>query len=236
MRALVIVPTFNERENLPIMVEELLTIPEVRLLVVDDRSPDGTGEIADRLAQKYPGRLLVLHRSGARGFGRSYVDGMRHALQATDADLVCQMDADLSHLPTDLPRLLEAAASADLVIGSRYVPGGRVVNWPASRRLLSSFANLYVRLITRMHVHDTTSGFRCWQRATLLRLPLATLRSDGYAFQVETTWLASRSGARIAEVPITFIERRLGQSKLSGRVIIESMLLPWRLAFAALRQ
>jgi dolichol-phosphate mannosyltransferase len=148
----------------------------------------------------------------------------------TDAPLICQMDADLSHLPLDLPKLLNAAANADLVIGSRYIPGGRIVNWPRHRVLLSTFANSYVRTWTGLSVRDVTSGFRCWRRETLLRIPLARLRSDGYAFQVEMTWHAHAGGARIVEVPVTFVERRQGQSKLSGRVILESVILPLRLA------
>jgi dolichol-phosphate mannosyltransferase len=231
VRALVIVPTYNERDNLPMLAQELLAVPDVHLLVVDDGSPDGTGDVADTLAaSQSDGRIAVVHRTGRRGLGRSYIEGMQHALLHTDAPLICQMDADFSHLPSELPRLLDATASADLVIGSRYVRGGRVVNWPRRRILLSTVANHYVRLLTQMPVHDVTSGFRCWRRDTLLRLPLAALHSDGYAFQVEMTWHARAAGARIAEVPVTFVERRQGQSKLSGRVIVESVFLPLRLA------
>jgi len=230
VRALVIIPTYNERDNLPVITQQLLAIPGIHVMVVDDRSPDGTGDIADTLVAAQPDRITVIHRTGARGFGRSYMEGMQYALLHTDAPLICQMDADLSHLPSELPRLLDAAASADLVIGSRYVRGGRVVNWPRRRILLSTFANQYVRMLTRMPVRDVTSGFRCWRRDTLIRIPLAALRSDGYAFQVETTWHAQRAGARIVEVPVTFVERRQGQSKLSGRVIAESAVLPLRLA------
>jgi len=230
LRALVIVPTYNERDNLPVITEELVAIPDVGVLVVDDRSPDGTGEIADSLAAARPERIAVVHRTGTRGLGRSYIEGMQHALLHTDAPLICQMDADLSHLPSDLPRLLDAARHADLVIGSRYVRGGRVVNWPRRRVWLSTFANSYVRTLTRMPVHDVTSGFRCWRREMLLRVPLSRLRSDGYAFQVEMTWQAYASGARVVEVPVTFVERRQGQSKLSARVIVESVVLPLRLA------
>ena len=230
MRALVIVPTYNERDNLPVIAQELLAIPDVHLMIVDDRSPDGTGGVADALAAIESGRVRVVHRSGPRGLGRSYIDGMQQALLHTDAPVICQMDADLSHLPSDLPRLLDATRQADLVIGSRYVRGGTVVNWPRQRVWLSTFANLYVRSLTGIPVRDVTSGFRCWRREALQRIPLARLRSDGYAFQVEMTWQARAAGARIAEVPITFVERRQGQSKLSGRVIAESVALPLRLA------
>jgi dolichol-phosphate mannosyltransferase len=234
VRALVILPTYNERENLPAIARELLALADVHLMIVDDGSPDGTGEIADALGAAHPDRVLVVHRTGTRGLGRSYIEGMQQALTTTDAALVCQMDADLSHLPSELPRLLQAAADADLVIGSRYIRGGRVVNWPRRRILLSTFANHYVRGLTRLRVRDVTSGFRCWRRETLLRIPLADLRSDGYAFQVEMTWNARAAGARIVEVPVTFVERRQGQSKLSGRVIVESILLPPRLAMRRL--
>jgi dolichol-phosphate mannosyltransferase len=228
MRPIVIIPTYNERDNLPVVVERLLAVPLLRVLVVDDGSPDGTGTLADGIAAAQP-RVAVLHRRGPRGLGRSYVDGMLHAL-TLDVTHVCQMDADLSHDPADIPRLLEASAAADLVVGSRYVPGGRLQNWATHRVLLSAFANRYVRAITRMPLRDATSGFRCWRRELLQRLPLRAIVSDGYAFQVEMAWEAYRAGGRIVEVPITFVERRQGASKMSGRVIAESVLLPWRLA------
>jgi dolichol-phosphate mannosyltransferase len=229
MRTVVIVPTYNERNNLPLIAGEVLGLPDVRLMVVDDRSPDGTGQVADEIAARHPERMSVLHREGVRGFGRSYVDGMRAAL-STDADLIVQMDADHSHDPADVPRMIAAAAHADLVIGSRYVPGGRIVNWPLRRLMLSAGANRYIRALTGLDVRDVTSGFRCWRRETLLRIPLTGIASDGYAFQVEMTWHAARTGSRIHEIPITFVERRQGESKLSGRVIVESAVLPWRLA------
>ena len=229
MKTVVIVPTYNERNNLPVIAGELLDLPDLRVMIVDDRSPDGTGQIADEIAARHPGRVSVLHRNDVRGFGRSYVDGMRAALSA-GADLIVQMDADHSHDPADVPRMISAAADADLVIGSRYVPGGRIVNWPLHRLVLSAGANRYIRALTGLDVHDVTSGFRCWRREILLRIPFERIVSDGYAFQVEMTWHASRSGSRIREVPITFVERRQGVSKLSSRVILESAILPWRLA------
>ena len=229
MRPLVIIPTYNERENLPIVVGGLLAHGNLQVMVVDDGSPDGTGAIADTLAAESGGRLHVLHRTGLRGLGRSYIDGMQRAL-AMDVTHVCQMDADLSHNPADVPRLVAAADTAELAIGSRYVPGGRIENWPKRRRLLSAFANSYIRAITRVSTHDNTSGFRCWRRDALARMPLDQIVSDGYAFLVELTWEAHRAGFQVAEVPITFVERRIGASKLSGGVILESALLPWRLA------
>jgi dolichol-phosphate mannosyltransferase len=229
MRPVVIIPTYNERDNLPVVVAALLRIADVRMLVVDDGSPDGTGAVADRLAADNRGRVSVVHRSGARGLGLSYVDGMRVALR-TDATHICQMDADLSHNPADVPRLLDACAHADVVIGSRYVPGGSVENWPRRRLLLSAFANRYVRAITGLRVNDCTSGFRCWSRSAVEQLPLDRILSNGYAFQVELTWEAAATGCRIVEVPITFVDRREGISKMSSGVLTESAVMPWRLA------
>jgi len=225
---LVIMPTYNERANLPIVAEGLMRHANVRLLVVDDDSPDGTGAIADDLSRQYPGRIDVLHRTGRRGLGRSYLDGFRAAL-AGSADVICQMDADLSHDPVHLPALVAATAGADLVIGSRYVTNGAIVNWPLRRLFLSRFANRYIRTVTRLRARDCTSGYRCWRRATMATLPLDRISSDGYSFLVETLFMAARRGARIAEVPITFVERRTGESKLSSGVLIESILMPWRL-------
>lgn len=227
---LVVVPTYNERENLPRMVDALLRLDRINMLVVDDGSPDGTGAEADRLAAASGGRLQVLHRTGQRGLGRSYIDGFQHALRL-GATRICQMDADFSHDPNDVPRLLDAVEAADLAIGSRYVPGGQLRNWPWHRLLLSTFANRYVRAITGVPVRDCTSGFRCWRAELLARLPLPGIVSEGYAFQVEMAWHAARAQARIVEVPITFVERVRGTSKLSGRVILESAWLPWRLRF-----
>jgi len=226
--ALVVVPTYNERENLPILVAGLLQHPNVRVLIVDDDSPDGTGSLAHELAEKHPGRVRVLHRRGVRGLGRSYVDGLKLAL-GEPVDLICQMDADLSHDPAQLPVLMAAAAHADVVIGSRYVSGGKIVNWPIRRKLLSRFANMYVRTVTRLSARDCTSGYRCWRRDALASMPLDRFISDGYSFLVEMLYVASRRGSRIAEVPITFVERRLGESKLSRAVLIESAIAPWRL-------
>lgn len=225
---LVVVPTYNERDNLPVLARGILAHSGYRLLVVDDASPDGTGQVADGLAAQYAGRVEVMHRTGPRGLGRSYVDGLRHALKS-GASLIFQMDADLSHGPEYLPALAEAAADHDVVIGSRYLTGVSVVNWPLHRIFLSAFANRYVRAVTRVSATDCTSGFRCWRREALARLPLDSMVSNGYAFIVEMLFEASRHGCRIGEVPIIFIERRQGQSKVSGRVLAESLIVPWRL-------
>jgi dolichol-phosphate mannosyltransferase len=228
MTALVIVPTYNERANLPILVSSLMNQEGLRVMIVDDQSPDGTGDVADGLARQYPGRIEVIHRVGRRGLGRSYIDGITRAIQQP-VDVICQMDADLSHDPKHLPQLLAATAHADVVLGSRYVPGGAVVNWPRRRRLLSRFAKIYIRAITRLAARDCTSGYRCWRRAALASLPLDRFFSDGYSFLVEMLFVAARRGARIAEVPITFVERREGESKVSRAVLLESAITPWRL-------
>ena len=232
MRPLVIVPTYNERENLPKLANELLTIPSLRILVVDDGSPDGTGDVADELSRSSLGRVKVLRRTGKRGLGVAYVDGMRMALQG-DADVICQMDADLSHQPGDLVRMLAAIEHADIVVGSRYVPGGRIVNWPMRRKLLSAAANRYIRALCAMPVNDCTSGFRCWQRHTLAAIPLDRIASEGYAFLVELLYEGVRRRSVVREVPITFIERRHGASKLRASVLLESAILPWQIAFSS---
>jgi dolichol-phosphate mannosyltransferase len=235
MNVLVVVPTYNERENLPVLAAGVLKHDGFRLLVVDDGSPDGTGAIADRLTTEHPGRVNVIHRTGPRGLGRSYIDGLQRALGEGTADFICQMDADLSHNPDYLPDLVAAAATHDLVIGSRYLNGVSVVNWPLHRIFLSAFANRYIRLVTNLSASDCTSGFRCWRREALARLPLARMVSDGYAFLVEMLFDAKQRGLRIGEVPIIFVERRQGQSKLSSSVLLESLMMPWRLVFRGSR-
>ncbi len=228
MKALVIIPTYNERDNIVPIVDALLKHEDVKVLVVDDQSPDGTGQVADTLAGIHPSRVDVIHRAAPRGFGRSYIDGIKRSI-GKPLDLICQMDADFSHDPARLPDLMAAAAHADIVIGSRYIPGGVVINWPRRRRLLSRFANAYVRALTGMRARDCTSGYRCWRREALAALPLDGFVSDGYSFLVEMLFVAARQGRRIAEVPITYTERREGQSKMSNSVILESAVTPWRL-------
>jgi dolichol-phosphate mannosyltransferase len=236
MNALVVVPTYNERDNLPVLAAGVLKHDGFRLLVVDDASPDGTGQIADELAAAHPGRVQVMHRTGPRGLGRSYIDGLQLAVRDSSVDVVCQMDADLSHDPDYLPDLVGAAATHDIVIGSRYLHGVSVVNWPLHRIFLSAFANRYIRFVTRLSASDCTSGFRCWRREAVARLPLADMVSDGYAFLVEMLYEAKRRNFRLAEVPIIFVERRVGQSKVSSSVLMESLIMPWRLRFSSGRR
>ena len=228
MNAAVVIATYNERENLDALITAILQNPGYRVIVVDDDSPDGTGAIADELSTTFRERVSVIHRTGARGLGRSLVAGLQRALK-TDAELIFQMDADFSHDPKYLPEMAAATADADLVLGSRYLHGISVVNWPLHRIMLSSFANRYVRAITALEVSDCTTGFRCWRREALARIPLEGLISDGYAFLVEQLHLARRIGCRIREVPIIFVERREGASKISSSVLLESAIVPWRL-------
>jgi dolichol-phosphate mannosyltransferase len=232
---LVIVPTFNERLNLPVLVDGLMQHQNVGVMIVDDASPDGTGDVADALARAYPRRIEVMHRTDRPGLGRSYVDGIRRAV-TRPVDVIGQMDADLSHDPAQLPRLIAATAHADVVIGSRYIPGGTIVNWPKRRQMLSRVANVYIRLVTRLGARDCTSGYRCWRRDALASLPLDRFKSDGYSFLVEMLYVAAGLGWRTAEVPITFVERRVGQSKLSSAVLVESALTPWRLVASRTRR
>jgi dolichol-phosphate mannosyltransferase len=228
MNGIVVIPTYNERDNLGQLLEGLLRYPSLRVLIVDDQSPDGTGQLADQFSQQWPGRIEVLHRTGPRGFGRSLLAGLATALQS-NVDFVFQMDADLSHDPKYMSEMMAAASNADLVIGSRYLNGVSVVNWPLRRIILSAFANQYVRAVTRLSVRDCTSGFRCWRRDALARLPMHRLASEGYSLLVEMLYLAARARCRIVESPIIFVERRQGVSKMSSRVMLESALTPWRL-------
>jgi dolichol-phosphate mannosyltransferase len=228
MDVVVLLPTYNERQNLAHIVHAVLAHRGFRVLVIDDGSPDGTGDLADELSRQSSGRVDVLHRTTDKGFGRAHVAGMRKAL-AQSPDFICQMDADGSHDPADLPRLVDGARDCDLAIGSRYVEGGALVNWPWYRRALSTTANAYVRRVLHLEVADCTAGYRCWQPSTLARIGIDTLRSNGYAFQVETLYRTVQTGGRVVEVPIVFTERELGRSKMSGAVMLEAAALPWRL-------
>jgi len=222
MSILVIVPTYNERENLRQLVEAVLALdPLLDLLVVDDNSPDGTGELADELA-KQSGRVWVLHRAGKQGLGTAYVAGFRFAL-ARGYERVVEMDADLSHRTEDLPRLLSAARYADLVIGSRNVPGARTVGWSPLRYLISRGGSLAARMVLGLPVRDCTSGFKCFRREALQVLDLDAIQSNGYAFQVEVNHAVARAGLRLAEVPIVFADRRHGRSKMSARTLSKKM-------------
>jgi len=228
MNAAVVVATYNERENIASLVAAILCNPGYRVIVVDDNSPDGTGRIADTLAAASPDRLQVIHRTGPRGLGRSLIEGIKRAL-AEGADLIFEMDADWSHDPKYLPAMAAAAEDADLVIGSRYLNGISVVNWPLHRIMLSTLANRYIRFVTELSARDCTSGFRCWRADCLANIPLDGVISDGYAFLVETLYLAHGIGCRIREVPIVFVERQRGSSKVSSSVLLESIIVPWRL-------
>jgi len=230
MNFLVVLPTYNERPNLERVTAGILRHENASLLVVDDNSPDGTGQLADDLAARFPGRIEVMHRNGVRGLGRSYIDGLRRALD-TRTDAICQMDADLSHDPAYLPDLVAALARFDLVIGSRYLHGVSVVNWPLHRIMLSAFANRYIRAISGLRAHDCTSGFRAWRREALARIRFDDARTNGYAFLTEMLFEAARQGCSIGEVPIVFVERQEGYSKVSSSVLAESLLTPWRLIF-----
>jgi len=225
-RVLVVVPTYNEAANLePVLGRLRGSVPEADVLVVDDGSPDGTGEIADRLAAADPG-VHVLHRTEKAGLGAAYVAGFRWAL-AAGYDAVVEMDADGSHAPEELPRLLAALREADLVIGSRWVPGGEVRNWPMSRLLLSRGASVYTRVLLRYPVRDATAGYRVYRAAVLEDLKLDEIASQGYCFQIDLGWKTWRAGWRVVEVPITFTERVVGQSKMSRAIVTEAL---WRVA------
>lgn len=229
-RTLIVVPTYNERENVPRLVREILdAAPDADVTLLDDNSPDKTADCAEELFGSDP-RFSVLRRKGPRGYGRSLVDGYRKALEGDYARLV-QLDADFSHDPKTIPALIEASRLADVVLGSRYCEGGGIANWPLRRRFLSRFANGYVAAITGLRVGDTTTGFRCYTQRALRHLLEGRVVAEGYAFLVEAVYRAHKGGLEITEVPIIFTDRREGQSKISRKVIFESMLMPWRLRF-----
>ncbi len=231
----VIVPTYNERPNIEALVLGVLEQgPQFRVLVVDDSSPDGTGALADVLATTHPGRVEVIHRPRKGGLGPAYVAGFQRAMVMTP-DLIAQMDADFSHDPAALPCLVAAAREADLVVGSRYVPGGGTEGWPVWRRVLSRMGGSYARAALGVPISDLTSGFKVWRPATLKSIAINGLRSDGYAFTIESTWRALRHGAHVTEVPIIFTDRVAGASKLSRRIVVEAALLVWKLRWEAVR-
>ncbi|HWD19691.1 MAG TPA: polyprenol monophosphomannose synthase [Verrucomicrobiae bacterium] len=225
---LVIVPTYNERENLPVMADRLARLPvAVDMLLVDGNSQDGTAQLADELCAKLPW-LHVLHEKGKNGLGRAYCAGFAWALQR-EYEFIMEMDCDLSHNPDDIPRLLEAAQNADLVLGSRYCDGIRVINWPLRRLLLSVGAARYVQIITGMPFSDPTGGFKCFRRRALQSINLEAIRSNGYSFQIEMTHKIWMKGMRVVEAPIVFTERLKGHSKMSGNIVREALAMVWRL-------
>lgn len=230
-RGVVVIPTYNERENLPRLVPMVLAQdPRLEVLIIDDASPDGTGKIADELAAADP-RVHVIHREGKLGLGTAYLRGFRWALEE-GYDYVFEMDADFSHDPSHLPAFLAAIADADLVLGSRYLEGRvTVVNWPISRLILSYGANWYARLITGLPIADATGGYKCFRREVLEAIDLDRVESEGYAFQIEMTFRAWRKGFRIREIPIVFTDRDLGESKMSRRIIWEAVWKVWKLRF-----
>jgi dolichol-phosphate mannosyltransferase len=233
-RALVIVPTYNERDNIERVIAGVLSnARRTEILIVDDASPDGTGQIADGLAAQNP-RIHVLHRAGKEGLGTAYIAGFRWALER-DYQYVLEMDADFSHDPGFIPEFLHAIQDSDLVAGSRYLDGrANVINWPMSRLLLSYSANVYARRVTGLPVSDATSGFKCFRRKVLERIDLSTVRSNGYAFQIEMTFRAWKLGFRIREIPIVFSDRMEGHSKMSGKIVREAVWMVWRLRLAGM--
>jgi len=231
LKALIIVPTYNEKENIAGIINAVLAQgDDIDILVVDDNSPDGTGKIIDRLAASET-RIHVIHREGKLGLGSAYIAGFKWALANTDTRFVFEMDADFSHDPNAIPELLEAMKDHDLVLGSRYLYGITVINWPLSRLILSYGANVYTRIITGLPLKDSTGGFKCFRRETLEQLPLDTIRSDGYSFQIEMNFFCWKKGFRIVEIPIIFTDRRVGISKMSRKIIWEAMFMVWRLRF-----
>jgi len=231
--AYVIIPTYNEQENLRCLIDQILAQhPALRVLIVDDNSPDGTGKLADELS-KSDERITVLHRPAKMGLGSAYRDGFRRAI-SLGADLLIEMDADFSHDPAVLPIFIEKSKEHDLIIGSRYLHGISVVNWPLRRLMLSYGANVYTRLITGLKIMDCTSGFKCFRRSLLERIDLDRVRSDGYSFQIEMNFHANQLGARITEVPIVFIDRRAGHSKMSKKIVREAIFMVWKLKLGSL--
>jgi dolichol-phosphate mannosyltransferase len=231
VRPLVILPMYNERENVRPIVSAVLGQGNFSALIVDDNSPDGTGEVAEQLKREHPGRVDVLHRAGKLGLGTAYIAGFRWAL-ARDFTHIFEMDADFSHPPAMLPTLLAATAGADLVLGSRRVPGGATPDWSLTRRFISAGGSIYARLILGLPVHDLTGGFKCFRRGVLEAIDLDTVRSEGYLFQIELTYRALQLGFAVSEVPFVFMDRRVGQSKMSSRIVREAALGVWKLRFS----
>lgn len=230
MKSLIVMPTYNERENITAIVEEIVRYaPQVDMLIIDDNSPDGTGEIADALHERFP-QVSTLHRAGKLGLGTAYIAGFQYALEH-GYDLAFEMDADFSHDPRYLPDFLAAAENTDLVIGSRYIRGGGTPNWSLLRRFVSGGGNIYARFMLGLPVKDATAGYRCYRTTVLGALDLSAIRSQGYAFQVEMTYQTLRHGFRVSEVPIIFVDRRVGKSKMSRKIFIEAFFYVLRARF-----
>jgi dolichol-phosphate mannosyltransferase len=230
LKSIIVIPTYNESKNILSLIREIFKVnPDFHILVVDDNSPDGTGTIADQLADSDP-RVKVIHRQKKSGLGSAYVAGFKHAL-AGGYDLIFQMDADFSHQPKYLPDFIKALEDNDLVLGSRYVPGGGVKNWGPHRRLLSYLGGLYARLILGLSYRDLTGGFKAWRRQVLEKIDLDKIRADGYSFQIETTYRAHQKGFKIKEIPIVFVDRTGGKSKMSFGIFLEATWIVWRLRF-----
>lgn len=234
MEVLVVVPTYNERDNIERVLAELLSLDvDLNVLVVDDNSPDGTGRFVEDFGKRET-RVHVLHRPGKMGLGSAYIKGFQWALAETDANYIFEMDADFSHDPHAIPEFLAKTGEADLVLGSRYLDGITVMNWPLRRLALSVGANIYTRIITGMPVKDATGGFKCFHRKVLEALPLESIRSDGYSFQIEMNYHAWKRNFRIVEIPIIFVDRQEGKSKMSRRIVYEAVFLVWKLRFASI--
>ncbi|KPL04799.1 MAG: dolichyl-phosphate beta-D-mannosyltransferase [candidate division Zixibacteria bacterium SM1_73] len=233
MKTLIIIPTYNERDNIEQIVAQVLEKhSSINVLIVDDGSPDGTGKIADAMS-KENSRISVLHRKNKSGLGTAYIAGFKYAIQ-NRYDYVFEMDADFSHDPKYIPHFLDAIKEADLVLGSRYISGVNVINWPMSRLLLSYYANVYSRIITGLPVKDATGGFKCFRREVLEAIDLDKVKSNGYSFQIEMSFRAHKKGFRIKEIPIVFEDRRVGQSKMSKKIVREAIWMVWRLRLMSL--
>lgn len=229
MKCMIVIPTYNEKANLPVLIEEIFKhqIP-FSILIVDDNSPDGTGLIADELAKQYPDRVHVIHRAGKMGLGSAYIEGFKYALK-WGADYIFEMDADFSHDPRYLPDFIEKIKDYDVVVGSRYVNGISVINWPLSRLVLSLIASQYVRLITGLKLTDTTAGYKCFSRKVLETIDLDAVYSNGYSFQIEMNYRTTQLGFKIGEIPIIFVDRHSGTSKMSGHIVREALYVVWKL-------
>ncbi|MEJ5287564.1 MAG: Dolichol-phosphate mannosyltransferase [Candidatus Kapaibacterium sp.] len=228
MKAIIVIPTYNESENIEKLIKKIFSIaPEINILIVDDNSPDGTANIVEQL-MKSDSRLHLIKRTGKLGLGTAYIEGFKYAL-SKDFEVIFEMDADFSHNPEDIPRFLEAIEDADLVIGSRYLTGVNVINWPLKRLILSYFANFYTRVITGMPVKDATGGFKCFRASALRQIDLDKVKTNGYGFQIEMNFRFWAKGLRIKEIPIVFVDRMNGVSKMNKKIILEAIFLVWKL-------